>query len=171
MELKMRLALLVSAAVFALSMCGCAQERSGWRAREVQLTFDPRNHDLDNNDNFSPDDQWLVYDTRKNVPAQPMREIGGNSNIEKVNVNTGEIILVYETQDQSEYGPGVGAASYHPTENKVVVMHGLLNCDANRPYWYWRRTGVMVDESLASPCDSGQVGRAVFLDARDVTLP
>jgi hypothetical protein len=167
----MRLALLVSAVVFAVSMLGCMQERSDRQIREVQLTFDPRNHDLDNNDNFSPDDQWLVYDTRRNVPTQPMREIGGNSNIEKVNVDTGEIVVVYETQEQTEYGPGVGAASYHPKENKVVCMHGLLNCDANRPYWYWRRTGVMVDESLAAPCNGGQGGSAVFLDARDVTPP
>jgi hypothetical protein len=170
-EVKMRWALLVLAIAILVSMCGCGREQSRRRVAEVQLTFDPRNYDLDNNDNFSPDDQWLVYDTRKNVPAQPMREIGGNSNIEKVNVDTGDIVVVYETQGQTEYGPGVGAASYHPTENKVVVMHGLLNCDANRPYWYWRRTGVMVDESLASPCEGGQMGRAVFLDARDVTRP
>jgi hypothetical protein len=174
-KVKMLLAFLVPAIALPASMCGCAREQSRRQVREVQVTFDPRNHDLDNNDNFSPDDQWLVYDTRKNVPAQPMREIGGNSNIEKVNVDTGEIVVLYETPDQTEYGPGVGAASYHPTENKVVVMHGLLNCDANMPYWYWRRTGVMVDESLAVPCDDGRGGRqarrAVFLDARDVTPP
>jgi hypothetical protein len=92
-----------------------------------------------------------------------MREIGSNSNIEKVNVNTGEIVVVYETQGQSEHGPGVGAASYHPIENKIVCMHGLLNCDSDRPYWFWRRTGVMVDEA--------RPGRRIFLDARDVTPP
>jgi len=129
----------------------------------LQLTFDPRNHYLDNNDNFSPDDQWLVYDTRKAVPGPPVSEIGANSNIEKVNVNSGEIVVLYETENQTEHGPGVGAASYHPTENKIVCMHGLLNCNADRPYWFWRRTGILVDES--------QPGKPIFLDARDVTPP
>jgi hypothetical protein len=57
----------------------------------------------------------------------------------------------------------VGAASYHPKENNIVFIHGLLNCDAERPYGFWRRTGVMVDES--------EPGKAIFLDARDVTAP
>jgi hypothetical protein len=162
-EVSMRqkiLRILVVSAITA-TVCGCSPLLTG--RSEIQLTFEPRNHYLDNNDNFSPDDQWLVYDMRKVVPGSPMREIGGNSNIEKVNVNTGEIVVLYETENQTEYGPGVGAASYHPIENKMVCMHGLLNCNAERPYWYWRRTGVMVDES--------QPGEPVFLDARDVTPP
>jgi hypothetical protein len=150
--------------VMVPAACGCSSLRLGGQAtREVQLTFEPRNHYLDNNDNFSPDDKWLVYDTRKAVPGPAVREIGANSNIEKVNVNTGEIVVVYETENQTEHGPGVGAASYHPTENKIVCMHGLLNCDAKRPYWFWRRTGMVVDES--------SLGERIFLDARDVTPP
>jgi len=124
---------------------------------EVQLTFDPRNHDLDNNDNFSPDDEWLVYDTRSEGG------IGANPTIEKVNVKTGEIVVLYETANQSEYGPGVGAASFSPVENKVVFIHGLMNCNSERPYEFWRRTGVAVDES--------RQGKPIFLDARDVTPP
>ncbi|MBA7651150.1 Tol-Pal system protein TolB [subsurface metagenome] len=143
--------------------CPYTQIESGQGIEVLQLTFDPRNHYLDNNDNFSPDDQWLVYDTRKAVPDPPVSEIGANSNIEKVNVNSGEIVVLYETENQTEHGPGVGAASYHPTENKIVCMHGLLNCNASRPYWFWRRTGVAVDES--------QPGKPIFLDARDLTPP
>jgi len=53
--------------------------------REIQLTMDTYyNHDLDNNDNFSPDDQWLVYDTRTESGG-----IGACGKIEKVNVQTG----------------------------------------------------------------------------------
>jgi len=162
-EVSMRqkiLRILVVSVIMA-TVCGCSPLST--RRSEIQLTFEPRNHYLDNNDNFSPDDQWLVYDTRKGVPGPPVREIGANSNIEKVNVKTGEIVVLYETENQTEYGPGVGAASYHPTENKVVCMHGLMNCNAERPYWYWRRTGVIVDEL--------QPGVPIFLDARDVTLP
>jgi len=163
MKSKILLATVAVAIAVSCSACQIAKITPGKMIREVQLTFDPRNHYLDNNDNFSPDDQWLVYDTRKAVPGPPMREIGANSNIEKVNVKTGEIVVLYETENQTEHGPGVGAASYHPTENKIVCMHGLLNCDANRFYWYWRRTGVMVDEFHA--------GKPIFLDARDVTPP
>ena len=125
---------------------------------EVQITFGAKNHDLDNCDNFSPDDKWLVYDTR-NSPGG----IGGNSNIEKVNVETGQIVLLYETPNQTEHGPGCGAASYSPVENKVVFIHGLANAVPERPYWFYRRTGVMIDEAHPES--------AVFLDARDVTPP
>ncbi|MHC4474043.1 MAG: DUF3748 domain-containing protein [Planctomycetota bacterium] len=143
--------------------CGSGLTYGSRTMKEIQLTFEPRNHDLDNNDDFSPDDKWLVYDTRPPIPAQPVSEIGANSNIEKVNVETREVVIVYETENQTEYGPGVGAASYHPTENKIVCMHGLLNSNEDRPYWFWRRRGVLVDES--------QPGKFIPLDARDVTRP
>ncbi len=113
---------------------------------------------MDNCDSFSPDDKWLVYDTR-NCPTA----LGGNSNIEKVNIETGKIVCLYKTPNQTEHGPGCGAASYSPVENKVVFIHGLTNADAERPYWFFRRTGVLVDES--------RPGEPIFLDARDVTPP
>ena len=48
-------------------------------AMETQLTHAPRNHDLDNNENFSPDDAWLVFDTRDDDTA-----IAGNAVIARV---------------------------------------------------------------------------------------
>ena len=127
-------------------------------AHERQLTFAPYNHDLDNNDCFSPDDRFLVYDTRGEPGG-----IGANGRIEKVELASGETTVLYETSGQTPDGPGVGAASYHPTENRVVFIHGLTNCDASRPYAQWRRTGVVVDES--------NPGEPIFIDARDVTAP
>jgi len=125
----------------------------------TQLTFDEsKNHDLDNNDNFSPDDQWLVYDTRTDAGG-----IGGCQTIERVNVATGKSEVLYQTQNPTEYGPGAAAVSYSPVENKVVFIHGLLNCIAERPYAQWRRIGVMVDVR--------QPNRPIFMDARDVTSP
>jgi len=94
-----------------------------------QITFDSKNHELDNNDNFSPDDNWLCYDTRKSTGG-----IGSNGNIEKVNVETGEIKILYCCPDQTDFGPGVGAVSYSPAANKVIFIHGLINCNENRPY-------------------------------------
>jgi len=127
-------------------------------AVEKQLTFEPRNHYLGNLYNFSPDDKWLAYDTRT-IPSG----IGSNSNIEMVNVETGEIVVLYETPDQTEFGPGCGSADFHPIENKVLFIHGLLNCNAQRPYWFTRRTCVVVDTS--------EPGKPIFVDARDVTPP
>lgn len=126
---------------------------------ERQLTTDfSQNHDLDNNDNFSPDDQWLVYDTRTEEGG-----IGANGKIEKVNVITGEKVVLYELDDNAKFGPGVGAASYDPTENQVIFIHGLLNASAEYPYQQWRRTGVIVADTAP--------GVPIFMDARDTSYP
>ncbi len=124
---------------------------------ETQLTTDlSYNHDLDNNDNFSPDDKWLVYDTRTEAGG-----IGACGKIEKVHVETGEIITLYELPQNQSFGPGVGAVSYSHTENKVVFIHGLLNITEDNPYQQWRRTGAIVE-------DANQ-GIPIFMDARDIT--
>ena len=127
--------------------------------KEVQLTKDlSYNHDLDNNDNFSPDDQWIVYDTRTEEGG-----IGACGRIEKVNVSTGEVVVMYELPQNQSFGPGVGAVSYSHTDNQVIFIHGLLNITADNPYQQWRRTGVMVKDSAP--------GKPIFIDARDITLP
>lgn len=123
-----------------------------------QLTFGKQNHFLSPYGAFSPDDQWLVYDTRNGET-----EMGSNDKIEKVNVQTGRIEMVYRTPDQNAYGPGCGTPSYHPHENKVIFIHGIENASEQRPYDLHRRTCVMVDEK--------EPGKAIHLDARDVTLP
>lgn len=126
---------------------------------EIQLTMDTSyNHDLDNNDNFSPDDQWLVYDTRTEAGG-----IGACSRIEKVNIQTGEVVVLYELPQNKSYSPGVGAVSYSHTENQVVFIHGLMNISEENPYEQWRRTGVIVDDK--------NPGIPIFMDARDVSSP
>ena len=127
--------------------------------KERQLTTDlTYNHDLDNNDNFSPDDQWLVYDTRTEKGG-----IGGNATIEKVHVATGKKKLLYYLDKNTAYGPGVGAVSYSHTENKVAFIHGLMNSSKDNPYEQWRRTGIILDEN--------QLDKPIFMDARDVESP
>jgi hypothetical protein len=126
---------------------------------EIQLTRDTSyNHDLDNNDNFSPDDQWLVYDTRTESGG-----IGGCSRIEKVHVQTGKKMVLYELAQNKSYGPGVGAVSYSHTENQVVFIHGLMNITEENPYQQWRRTGVIVVDKNA--------GIPIFMDSRDIIHP
>lgn len=126
---------------------------------EIQLTNDlTHNHDLDNNDNFSPDNQWLVYDTRTDDGG-----IAASAKIEKVNVKTGEKKVIYEIKNNQVFGPGVGAASYSPFANQIVFIHGLNNVSEGNPYQQWRRTGVMIDESKPD--------NPIFIDARDTAFP
>ena len=127
--------------------------------KELQITFDEsKNHDLDNNDNFSPDGKWLVYDTRTGVGG-----IGGSPSVERVNIETGENQVLFGIPDNKDYGPGAGAASYHPIENKVIFIHGLPVCTEANPYQQWRRSGVIVKD------DKPNV--AINMDSRDVTFP
>ncbi|GAB3169521.1 DUF3748 domain-containing protein [Telluribacter humicola] len=127
--------------------------------QEIQVTHDLKyHHDLDNNDNFSPDDQWLVYDTRTSQGG-----IAESATIEKVHIKTGDKKVLYHIPHNKPWGPGAGAVSYHPTRNAVVFIHGLQNATEQNPYQQWRRTGAMIDEEHGpSP---------VFIDARDVTPP
>ncbi len=127
--------------------------------KEIQITSDlSKNHDLDNNDNFSPDGKWLVYDTRTGVGG-----IGGSPSVERVNIETGENQVLFGIPDNKDYGPGAGAASYHPIENKVIFIHGLPVCTEANPYQQWRRSGVIVKD------DKPNV--AINMDSRDVTFP
>ncbi len=126
---------------------------------EILLTNDlSYHHDLDNNDNFSPDNQWLVYDTRTDEGG-----IAASPKIEKVNVNSGEKKVVYEIKNNQFFGPGVGAASYSPVGNQIIFIHGLNNVTEQNPYQQWRRTGVMIDESRSD--------NPIFVDARDINSP
>ena len=89
--MKLYFLFIIGGFMFLNCSAGDAQNKPNVR----QLTFDSKNHSLDNNDNFSPDDNWLVYDTR-------FAGIGENPVIEKVNVKTGEQVIVYKTKKQSE---------------------------------------------------------------------
>jgi hypothetical protein len=123
---------------------------------ERQLTHSVGNHHVGDNDNFSPDDRWLVYDTREAEPA-----IGANAVIAKVNVLTGEERIVYREPGQQPWGPGVGSAGYNPADGSVIIMRGLSSATADRPYDFTRRTGARIlSESTLE-----------MLDARDVVPP
>lgn len=126
--------------------------------REVQLTSEAKGHFLHVTQSFSPDDQWLVYDTRNDDT-----HIGRTCCVEMVNIGTKDIFPLYRTENQTEFGPGVGAVTFSPKENQVLFIHGLQNCSEERPYGFSRRTGVSI--KTASPQEP------IFMDARDVTEP
>ena len=129
-------------------------------AGERQLTLDPtRNHELDNNDNFSPDDQFLVFDTRTVEGG-----IKASTMVGKIEIATGEITPLYETKKPSKYGPGAGAASYSHTRDEVIFIHGPFHpTGPENQYDFVRRVGV-----IAAGDGSGKHHLA---DVRDIVAP
>ncbi len=128
-------------------------------AGERQITHDSKyNHELDNNDNFSPDDRFLVFDTRPGPDLSQARVIA------KVEIATGEITELYTPQHPNAFGPGVLAASYAPNRDEVIFIHGPLHPDsAENQYEKHRRIGGIV------PGDGS--GAIRFADARDTQAP
>jgi hypothetical protein len=147
---------LVGALLLASSLQNCLP--TDQQHKIIQLTNGNCNHDLDNNDNFSPDGKWLVYDTRTAIGG-----IGGSPSIERVNIESGKIEQLFVVKGNQSWGPGVGASSYHPKENRVIFIHGLPYCSEKNPYQQWKRTGTMVVDSNPNV--------PIQMDARDVTLP
>ncbi|MCF6222114.1 MAG: DUF3748 domain-containing protein [Flavobacteriaceae bacterium] len=113
--------------------------------KEKQITFEPKTHDLDNNHNFSPDGKFLCYDTRGMVFNN---NLANSKSIEKVEIATGEITVLWEPKSLTgeNAAPGVAAVSYHPIKNEVIFIHGpLLDEVEERGYYNIRnRTGVIV---------------------------
>ncbi len=90
---------------------------------EQRLTFSARNHELDNNDNFSPDGRYLCYDTRETFGPG----IDHGQTIEVLDLSAGAEIVVYEPaslQTGEAPAPGVGAASFSHAALEVAFIHG-----------------------------------------------
>jgi hypothetical protein len=125
---------------------------------ERQLTVGPVRKNLDNNINFSPDGNYLVFDCRDG------HGIGGNDRLGKVDVRTGQVTLFYIQSSVR----GVGAASFL-TNREVIAIHALLS---GAPYDAAVRGGRILpaEGDASSPSETpGTPGR--WLDSRDVTPP
>ena len=118
----------------------CSKQKEENIMKESILTSGAYGHTLNFAQVFSPDDQWVVYDTRNDDT-----HIQYTESIEKVHVETGEVVNVYRVVNPTQYGPGVGAVAHHPFEDKVVFIHGLMNCNEQHPYGFTRRFGAIVD--------------------------
>lgn len=125
---------------------------------EIQLTQNNSGHCINSAQCFSPDGQWIVYDTR-NKDAQ----LAANGEIRMINTGTREDVLLYQTSHQTIHGPGVGAATFSPDGKKVLFLGGIQNADEARPYSFTRRTGIAV--VVAHP------QKPVWMDARDIVPP
>lgn len=128
-------------------------------AAERQVTHDSAyDHLLDNNDNFSPDDRFLVFDTRTPAGIQESRLIA------KVEIATGKITPLYRPEHVSQFGPGVAAASFAHKRDEVIFIHGPLHPTGPiDQYEKHRRIGCIV---------SGAGGSGYrFADARNTRPP
>ncbi|GAA4781021.1 DUF3748 domain-containing protein [Olivibacter ginsenosidimutans] len=140
-------------------MLGMAcQDNFMMKFTEKQLTFSAEGHTIHNTQVFSKDGQWIVYDTRNDDT-----QIGSTSSIELVHTKTGERRVLYRTNHQSTYGPGVGAATFSPVADTVIFIHGIRNADISQPYSATRRTGVAI--AIDHPL------KPIFMDARDIMPP
>lgn len=130
---------------------GCNNSKSNKEIKvtkmvEKQITFSPKTHALDNNDNFSHDDKFLCYDTRGTVFNE---KLANCKSIEKVKIATGKETILWNPPSITgeNAAPGVAAASFHPKENKVIFIHGpFLDEVKERGYYNIRnRTAMVVD--------------------------
>lgn len=129
-------------------------------AGEWQLTYSPISKSLDNNDNFSRDDRFLVYDTRDTLGPGP----ANSASIMKVSVITGLESYLYRppSVQGDKAAPGVLAASFHPITDEAIFIHGPLMEETARVGFYGvtNRRGAIV---------SGDgTGAMHFVDCRDV---
>lgn len=125
------------------------------QATERQVTREPRGHILTNTGVWSPDGDWLVYDTR----SDPAGEVFDGDTIEMVNVHTGEVRELFRARN----GAHCGVATFHPREWQVVFILGPEQPTPDWSYNAWHRQGVVVDARRPGP--------AANLDARDLTPP
>ena len=119
--------------------------------REKQLTFADRHHQLTNINVWTADSQWLVFDVR------PSGASFTGLTIERVNVATGALEVLYQARD----GAHVGVVTVSPDlPPRYVCIHGPEHPDARWHYDFHHRRGVII-----------QNGVAENLDACDITPP
>jgi len=122
---------------------------------ERQLTSGPGGRILSNTGVWSPDSQWIVYDTRLDDAGS----VFGGETIEMVNVLTSEIRELYRSQNEAR----CGVVTFHPRDWKVVFILGPEHPTADWQYCAWHRQGVVVEVK--------QPGVKANLDARDIIPP
>lgn len=129
-----------------------------------QLTFGNYGHMLNRRQSISPDGKWVVYDTRNEDS-----HIARTHAIEMVKMDTGDIAPLYRTRNPTAYGPGVGAAAFHPSAQKIIFIHGLESCSATNPYSSARRFGAIVD--VAAPWEYCHAESRIVLQDAATDMP
>jgi hypothetical protein len=124
-------------------------------AAERQITHSRNGHIPTNAAVWSPDGEWIVYDTR----SDPAGEVFDGERIEMVHVRTGEVRVLY----QASRGAHCGVVTFNPVKSEVVFILGPENPGPDWQYNACHRRGVVVDVD--------RPGKIANLDARDITPP
>ena len=122
---------------------------------ETQVTSGSGGRILTNFAVWSPDSQWIVYDTR----SDSMGAIFDGQRIEMVHVETGEVRILHRAVN----GAHCGVATFSPLREQVVFILGPENPTPDWEYSPAHRQGVLVD--IAAP------GTVKNLEARALSLP
>jgi hypothetical protein len=122
---------------------------------ERQVTHAAHGHILTNANVWSPDSQWIVYDTRTDHAGATF----DGTRIERVHVETGEVQVLYE----SRRGAYCGVATCSPVDDRVAFILGPEDPTPDWQYAAYHRRGVIVDARRP-----GALGN---LDACDVAPP
>src|SRR3954452_25200906 len=83
---------------------------------EKQITRGPGGRILANIGVWSPDSEWIVYDTRSDAAG----DLFDGKTIEMVNVKSVEVRELYRAKN----GARCGVPIFHPRENKVAFIRG-----------------------------------------------
>jgi len=122
---------------------------------ETQITSGPGGRILTNCNVWSPDGQWIAYDTRSDAEGA----VFDGERIEMVNVSAGEVRRLY----QAHRGAHCGVVTFDPQRERVVFILGPQDPTPEWQYGPAHRQGVLVTVS--------RPGIAENLDARDLTPP
>jgi hypothetical protein len=110
---------------------------------------------LTNTGVWSPDSRWIVYDTR----TSPDGSVFDGTRIERVEVESGRIELLYESRNEA----CCGVVTASPVDDRVVFIVGPEQPTADWQYGPARRRGVVVRTSKPGVIEP--------LDARDMVPP
>lgn len=143
---KLTCSLLLTAPMFAMANSPAGE--AGIR----QVTSRAQGHVLTNLNVWSPDGQWIVYDTRTGDTFNGTR-------IERVNFRTGATELLFT----SSSGANCGVVTHDPVSSRVVFIHGPARPEADWSYGFSRRRGAVVE--------TGRPGVARPLDAMNYAPP
>lgn len=125
-------------------------------AVERQVSRGPGGKLLTNLGAWAPDGRWIVYDLRSDAAG----EVFDGKRIEAIQVETGEVRVLYESRN----GASCGVVTCHPSRKQVVFIHGPEHPTPDWTYGPYHREGWLQDwEEPGRPAE--------VLDARDLVPP
>src|SRR3954471_18880301 len=103
---------------------------------EKQITHGPGGRILASFGVWSPDSEWIAYDTR----SDPAGDVFDGNTIEIVNVRKREVRELYRAKN----GAHCGVPIFHPRQNKVALILGPESPTPDWQYAPFHRQGMII---------------------------